>query len=240
MEYRVNKYLAMCGVSTRRGADKLIEEGVVTINGKVAVAGDKVADGDVVMVNGKEAKVKDKYYCAFYKPVGVTCTNNDPHADVIIDMVFKHEPKLNYAGRLDRDSEGLLIMTNDGDLIDAMMRSRNNHEKEYVVTLKEDVNDSILNKLREGVYLPELDVTTKKCKVKRLGDKSFDIILTQGLNRQIRRMCAEFDLNVKSLKRVRVCNIMLGDLKSGESRYLTEDELRDLYRITGVNANGNN
>jgi len=175
----------------------------------------------------------EKHVVAFYKPEGVTCTKQDKFAKVTIDEVFKYPLRLNYAGRLDRDSKGLLIMTNDGDLIDCMMRARNYHEKEYIVKVNNAVTDDFIHKMSDGVYLEELEVTTRPCIVTKVGEYTFRIILTQGLNRQIRRMCASLGYKVESLMRVRVMNVEIGNLKPGEYRRITGDELSKLYRLAG-------
>lgn len=230
MEVRINKFLAEAGVASRRQADKLVESGQVTINGIKAKNADKVKDGDKVCVKGKQIFMQDeKHVVAFYKPEGVTCTKQDKYAKVTIDEVFKYPLRLNYAGRLDKDSKGLLIMTNDGDLIDRMMRARNYHEKEYIVKVNNAVTDDFIHKMSNGVYLEELEVTTRSCTVTKVGEYIFRIILTQGLNRQIRRMCASLGYKVESLMRVRVMNVELGNLKPGEYRRITGDELSKLY-----------
>lgn len=232
MEVRINKYLAEAGVASRRGADKLVESGVVTINGITAHNADKVCPGDKVCVKGKQVFVQDeKHVVAFYKPEGVTCTKEDKYAKVTIDDVFRYPLRLNYAGRLDKDSKGLLIMTNDGDLIDRMMRARNHHEKEYIVKVDHKITDDFIIKMSEGVYLEELEVETRPCNVKQTGTCTFRIILTQGLNRQIRRMCGALGYKVESLMRVRVMNIELGSLKPGEYRRLEGEELSKLYQL---------
>lgn len=234
MEVRINKFLAEAGVASRRQADKLVESGQVTINGIKAKNADKVKDGDKVTVKGKQVFMQDeKHVVAFYKPEGVTCTKQDKYAKVTIDEVFKYPLRLNYAGRLDKDSKGLLIMTNDGDLIDRMMRARNHHEKEYIVKVNNPVASDFIHKMSEGVYLEELEVNTRPCTVTKVGEYTFRIILTQGLNRQIRRMCASLGYRVDSLMRVRVMNVELGDLKPGEYRRITGDELSELYRLAG-------
>lgn len=236
MEVRINKFLAEAGVASRRQADKLVESGQVTINGIKAKNADKVKDGDKVCVKGKQVFMQDeKHVVAFYKPEGVTCTKQDKYAKVTIDEVFKYPLRLNYAGRLDRDSKGLLIMTNDGDLIDRMMRARNYHEKEYIVKVNNAVTDDFIHKMSDGVYLDELEVTTRPCTVTKVGEYTFRIILTQGLNRQIRRMCASLGYKVESLMRVRVMNVELRNLKPGEYRRITGEELSELYRLAGGN-----
>ena len=234
---RLNKYIASCGVCSRREADRLIEENRVTVNGAVAVCGTQVEDGDTVCLDGKEIELKDeKIVLAYYKPVGVVCTENDVHAEktVIEDLGYKE--RVTYAGRLDKDSEGLLIMSNDGELINSMMRAANMHEKEYEVTVDKDVTDEFLNEMSSGVFLRELNVKTRRCKVRKMGKRSFDIILTQGLNRQIRRMCSELGYEVVKLKRVRVMTVKLGDynLKPGEYAELSDDAKKLLYDKAGV------
>ena len=234
MEVRINKFLAEAGVASRRQADKLVESGQVTINGIKAKNADKVNDGDKVCVKGKQVFMQDeKHVVAFYKPEGVTCTKQDKYAKVTIDEVFQYPLRLNYAGRLDKDSKGLLIMTNDGDLIDRMMRARNHHEKEYIVKVNNAVTDDFIHKMSNGVYLDELEVTTRQCMVTKVGEYTFRIILTQGLNRQIRRMCASLGYKVESLMRVRVMNVELRNLKPGEYRRITGEELSELYRLAG-------
>ena len=201
------------------------------VNGKIAAMGTKVSEQDEVAVNGKPLKKQErKVVLALYKPVGVTCTERDRHAQKTLNDMVKYPVRVTYAGRLDKDSEGLLLLTNDGDLIDAMMRGANRHEKEYVVKVTREVTEEFLEKLAAGVYIKELAQTTRPCQVEMLGKYTFRIILTQGLNRQIRRMCAAFGVEVKSLKRVRVMNIMLGNLKPGAFKEITGEELERLYR----------
>lgn len=235
MEIRINKYLADAGIASRRQADKLVEDGLVTINGKVAKNADKVRAQDEVCVGGKKIFLQEeKHVVAFYKPVGVTCTKQDKYAKVTIDDVFRYPLRLNYAGRLDKESEGLLIMTNDGDLIDRMMRAKNHHEKEYVVKTDREITEEFIRNMEEGIYLEELEVKTRPCRVKKEGAYTFRIVLTQGLNRQIRRMCASQGYKVKSLLRVRVMNITLDPLKAGQYRRLEGKELDTLYRMAGL------
>ena len=231
---RINKYLAECGVCSRRGADELIAGGLVTVDGKPAENGMKITPGMRVEVRGKEVSgIDKKVYLAFNKPRGVVCTAMKADERNVIDYL-DFPVRVTYCGRLDKDSEGLLIMTNDGDLIDAMMRSRNGHEKEYRVTVNKTATDAFLYQMGKGVYLEELDVTTKKCSVERISDNSFTIILTQGLNRQIRKMCESFGYRVRKLVRVRVMNIELGNLATGKYRELTEDEVRKLKKGCGL------
>lgn len=228
-EIRINKYIALCGICSRREADGLIESGRVTINSQKAELGSKVKEGDVVLLDGKEVKPEEKKVVAYYKPVGVTCTEADVHANITLTEAFKYPTRLTYAGRLDEDSEGLLIMTNDGDLIHVMMCGSNNHEKEYLVEVDKDIDPQIYDRMRKGIFLFDLDVETKPCKVEPVDSRTFKIILTQGLNRQIRRMCFECGLDVVKLKRIRVCNILLGDLKPSEYREIEGEELKQLY-----------
>ena len=194
----------------------------------------RVLGSETVTVDGKPVAGRQKrIVVAFYKPLGVTCTEKDPHAERTLKEAFSYPVRLTYAGRLDKDSEGLLLMTNDGELIDSMMRGSAGHEKEYIVRVKKKISDADLERLRKGVRLKELEVTTRPCKVERLGDHTFRIILTQGLNRQIRRMCKAVGNEVKRLKRVRVLNVELGPMKPGEQRAVTGSELEELYRIAG-------
>lgn len=235
-EYRINKFLAACGICSRREADEVIAAGRVYVNGVVATAGVKVTSEDVVLLDNKRINLEEKKVVAYYKPVKVTCTEADVHANLTLTDVFHYKTRLTYAGRLDEDSEGLLLMTNDGDLIHSMMLGSNNHEKEYEVTVDKNVNPMIFERMRRGLYLPDLDVTTKPCKVEPVSDKCFRIILTQGLNRQIRRMCFECGLDVQKLKRIRVCNILLDDLKPGDYREITGKQLDELYgMVFGTN-----
>ena len=224
---RINKYIAACGVSSRREADRLIEDGQVMVNGMPAGSGMQIREGDTVTVRGKKISLPDrKVVVAYYKPVGVTCTSHDPHAAKTLGDVFSYPVRLTYAGRLDQDSEGLLLMTNDG-----MMKGSNGHEKEYVVRVRKKISDQELRLLEKGVWLKELEVKTAPCKVKRLGEYTFSIVLTQGLNRQIRRMVKAVGNEIKFLKRVRVLNIRLGDLRPGEQRTLGGEELDRLYEL---------
>ncbi|MCR5655678.1 MAG: rRNA pseudouridine synthase [Lachnospiraceae bacterium] len=232
---RLNKYLAQAGICSRREADKLIDEGKVTVNGVIADMGVKVRPQDTVCLNGKEIGGKaDTAVLAYYKPVGVVCTEKDKHADRLVSEELHFPTRVTYAGRLDKDSEGLLLMTNDGALIDRLMRGANRHEKEYVVKVKEEITLDFLDKMCSGMYLKDIDAHARPCKVKQEGKFTFRIILTQGLNRQIRRMCEACGYHVTSLKRVRVANVLLDSLKPGEYRRIVGEELSELYRI----ANG--
>ena len=230
---RINKYIASCGVCSRRDADKLIESGKVTLNGKPAAPGDRVMPGDSVKVGKKLLTEKtERTVLAYYKPVGVTCTERDSHADVTLKDVLRYKERVTYAGRLDRDSEGLLLLTDDGDLIQAMMKGENGHEKEYVVKISKPVTKEFVEKMSAGIYLKDLNKTTRPCKVERVTKDSFSIILTQGMNRQIRRMCETLDVKVLSLKRVRVLTVTLGKLKPGEYRKLSNAEVEELKAAT--------
>lgn len=232
METRLNKYLAQCGICSRRDADKLIEQKSVIVNGKTALPGMKVTEADDVRVNGRRVVSREKkVVLAYYKPVGVTCTARDEHAEVTIQDVLEYPVRLTYAGRLDKESEGLLIMTNDGELIDAMMRGANRHEKEYIIKVNKPLTEAALKQMRKGIYLKELELTTRPCKITQIGNNTMRMVLTQGINRQIRRMCKKTGYEVRKLKRTRVMNIELADLKPGEYRELKEEELAELYAL---------
>lgn len=233
---RLNKYMAQAGLCSRREADKLIADGKVSVNGSRASMGTVVMPGDKVTVHGKCVKgAQEKVVLAFYKPIGVTCTERDRYAKKTMKEYLNYSVRLTYAGRLDKDSEGLLLLTNDGDLINALMRGANRHEKEYMVKVNKEITDSFLQDMRRGVYLKELDRTTRECKVEKIGKFTFKIILTQGLNRQIRRMCQVFGYQVVSLKRVRINGIELGKLMPGQTRPVIGEELRGLYESVGMN-----
>lgn len=225
---RINKYIADAGICSRREADQLIQEGRVCVDGNPAQNGMRIQPGMAVTVNGSSISgdIK-KVYLAFHKPKGIVCTSEKREKNNIID--FLHYPvRITYCGRLDKDSEGLMIMTNDGDIINGMMRAVNRHEKEYLVTVDRPVTKEFISELQKGVYLEDLDMTTRSCSAKILSDQVFRIILTQGLNRQIRRMCGHFGYRVERLVRVRVMNIMLDGLPCGTYRELTEKEIEDL------------
>lgn len=228
---RVNKYLSEVGYCSRRAADKLIEEGRVTINGKIPEMGTKVISGDEVRVDGEliSPPSKEKFvYIAFNKPVGIVCTTDtNVERDNIIDYI-NHPQRIFPIGRLDKPSEGLILLTSDGDIVNKILRSKNNHEKEYVVTVNKSINQDFIIKMGNGV--PVLDTITKKCKVEQLDRTVFKIVLTQGLNRQIRRMCEYLGYEVIKLKRVRIMNIHL-DLPVGKWRNLTERELNEISKM---------
>lgn len=230
---RLNKYLSEAGVCSRREADRLIESGIVTVDGKTAAPGMKVEDGQEVRVGKKVIKSKtEKTVLAVYKPAGIVCTEDKREKKNIIRFL-NYPVRITYAGRLDKDSEGLLIMTNDGDLINGMMRARYAHEKEYKVRVNKEVTPEFIEKMSRGVHIRDkeknLDAVTRPCTVKKTGKYTFSIILTQGLNRQIRRMCEALGYKVDVLKRIRIMNVELGDLKPGQIRELTEQELKELY-----------
>lgn len=232
---RLNKYLAHAGICSRRDADRLIEQGRVLVNGLLPSSGQSVSGRDEIMVNGKRVQDRQKtVVLAFYKPVGVTCTEKDAHAEKMIGDLVKYPVRVTYAGRLDKDSEGLLLLTNDGDLIQGMMRGANRHEKEYEVRVDKEITPDFLTKMEAGIYLPELKVKTRKCKLEQTGKYRFKIILTQGVNRQIRRMCAACGWRVMKIKRIRVVNVTLGGLKPGEYVKLPEEEVEALYRSCGL------
>lgn len=231
---RLNQYIASCGICSRREADRLIQAGDVLVDGVPARPGMQVRGDETVAVRGRVLRAPAApVVVAWYKPAGVTCTAKDPHAGKTITDVFRYPVRLTYAGRLDRDSEGLLLMTNDGPLIDAMMRGSNGHEKEYIVRVRRRISDGELFRLSKGIHLRDLGQTTRPCKVERLGEKTFSIVLTQGLNRQIRRMCRALGHDVVFLKRVRVLNIGLGNLKPGQQRRVEGEELEMLYTLAG-------
>ncbi len=225
---RINKYIADAGICSRREADRLIQEGRVCVNGDSAQNGTRVQPGMEVTVNGNSiSRDIKKVYLAFHKPKGIVCTSEKREKNNIIN--FLHYPvRITYCGRLDKDSEGLLIMTNDGDIINGMMRAANRHEKEYLVTVDRPVTKEFVSELQKGVYLEGLDTTTRSCSAQILSDRVFRIILTQGLNRQIRRMCEHFGYQVERLIRVRVMNIVLDGLPCGTYRELTEKEIEEL------------
>lgn len=228
---RLNKYIAQCGVCSRREADRLIEAGKVTINGKTASMGDQVRPGDEVICAGTRLEDRnEKVVLAYYKPIGITCTEKDRFADKTLKDAFDYPIRVTYAGRLDRETEGLLLMTNDGELISKLMKGTANHEKEYFVRVTKKLGKDFKEKMEAGVFLSGLNRKTKPCKVEIVGQDSFKIILTQGLNRQIRRMCKELGYNVNALQRIRVANIELGKLRPGTFRRVTGRELEELYK----------
>lgn len=234
-ETRLNKFISEAGICSRRDADKLIEEGRVFVNGKIANMGIKISDSDEVIINGKTVASKNKkVVLAYNKPIGVTCTEKDKFADKKITDMIKYPVRVTYAGRLDKETEGLILLTNDGDLINALMRGNQGHEKEYIVKINKEVTPEFINKMSAGLFLKEINITTRPCIVEKMGKFTFRIVLTQGVNRQIRRMCKELNCYVTHLKRVRVANIMLNNLQIGEYREITGIELQSLYKISGL------
>jgi 23S rRNA pseudouridine2604 synthase len=223
---RLNKYISETGICSRREADKLIEAGRVTCNGLPAVLGTQVGEADEVRVDGRLVGLRKKQiYIALNKPVGITCTTETHVEGNIIDLVG-HKERIFPIGRLDKDSEGLILLTNDGDIVNEILRSENNHEKEYLVTVERAVTDLSLKMMADGVKI--MGEITKPCKVSRINEKTFRMILTQGLNRQIRRMCSALGYRVQHLRRVRIINIDLGSLAPGEWRELAEAEVAAL------------
>ena len=231
MATRINKYLSEVGYCSRRTADRLIEEGKVTINGEIPEIGSKVEEGDQVEVKGQRIKKSTKeknIYLAFNKPVGIVCTTDRKvEPDNVIDFI-KYPKRIFPIGRLDKLSEGLIFLTNDGDIVNKILRARNNHEKEYIVSVNRPINREFIQTMSNGVEI--LETITKNCFAKQMGPKKFKIILTEGLNRQIRRMCESLGYRVESLKRVRIMNIKL-DVPTGKYREFTKKELVELNRL---------
>lgn len=226
---RLNKYLSNAGVCSRRQADVYIEAGRVTIDGQVALVGEKVNSTQTICIDGKPIKEEqDLIFLAFNKPKGIVCTTSKKDPDNIVDYL-NYGKRIYPIGRLDKESEGLILLTNKGELVDKILKSRNYHEKEYIVRVNKTITTSFLNEMRKGV--PILETVTRPCEVIQMGENTFRIILTQGLNRQIRRMCEYLDYRVVALKRVRVMNINLGKLQSGGYRNVTANELAELKRV---------
>ena len=225
---RLNKFLSEAGICSRREADRLIQLGKVWVDNERATCGMKVLPKQKVRVGHRKVQNKpDMVVLAVNKPAGIVCTEERRERNSIIRFL-DYPTRITYIGRLDKDSEGLLLMTNNGDIINRIMRASNFHEKEYIVKVNEEITQEFLNKMRNGVEI--LGTVTRKCQVEQIGKYTFRIILTQGLNRQIRRMCEVLEYKVRSLRRVRIMNIELGDLKEGKYRTLTKTELEDLYQ----------
>lgn len=225
---RLNKFISESGKASRRGADKLIEEGRVKINGRKAKIGDQVKPGDEVMVNGQRLRLaRNNVYIALNKPVGITCTTEKNVKGNIIDLV-NHPLRIFNIGRLDKDSDGLILLTNDGDIVNEILRAENNHEKEYIVSVDKPITPEFIEKMSKGVRI--LGTKTRPCYVEQLSKYEFKIILTQGLNRQIRRMCEALGYEVYRLQRVRIMNIHLGNLPIGQWRDLTKKEKDRLFK----------
>ena len=241
---RLNKFLASIGVCSRREADKAIEAGRVMINGQVVELGATVGDEDLVSFDGryigmgKDVEKIKPIIIAFNKPEGLVCTTSDNDGAMnVVDYIGMKE-RIYPVGRLDKDSSGLLLLTNQGSLTNSLLRAANYHEKEYIVKVNKDIDDAFINKMANGIYLYELKTKTRKCKVKKLNKNTFSIVLTQGLNRQIRRMCLACGMKVQKLNRVRIVNIKLDGLALGDYRNLSDEELRKLYKELGIRENG--
>ena len=230
----LNKFISSTGICSRRDAEKLILEGRVTINGKPTQLGNRVFEGDEVRIDGKPLNAKPKtLYIALNKPVGIVCTTDSKEKNNIVRYVA-HEQRLFPIGRLDKPSEGLIFLTNDGDIVNKILRAGNQHEKEYIVSVNKSITPEFIQKMSNGI--PILGTVTKKCKVEKVNDTTFKIILTQGLNRQIRRMCEYLNYEVTQLKRTRIMNVSLGNLKYGDWRELTPKELQEINRMVAVSS----
>ena len=241
---RLNKFLASIGVCSRREADKAIEAGRVMINGQVVELGATVGDEDLVSFDGryigmgKDVEKIKPIIIAFNKPEGLVCTTSDNDGSMnVVDYIGMKE-RIYPVGRLDKDSSGLLLLTNQGSLTNSLLRAANYHEKEYIVKVNKDIDDAFINKMANGIYLYELKTKTRKCKVKKLNKNTFSIVLTQGLNRQIRRMCLACGMKVQKLNRVRIVNIKLDGLAVGDYRNLSDEEVKKLYKELGIRENG--
>ena len=241
---RLNKFLASIGVCSRREADKAIEAGRVMINGQVVELGATVGDEDLVSFDGryigmgKDVEKIKPIIIAFNKPEGLVCTTSDNDGAInVVDYIGMKE-RIYPVGRLDKDSSGLLLLTNQGSLTNSLLRAANYHEKEYIVKVNKDIDDAFINKMSNGIYLYELKTKTRKCKVKKLNKNTFSIVLTQGLNRQIRRMCLACGMKVQKLNRVRIVNIKLDGLALGDYRNLSDEEIKKLYKELGIRDNG--
>ena len=229
MQTRINKFISETGFCSRREADKLIEAGRVTINGSKPEMGTKVNTGDVIKIDGRELKQKEPFiYLAFNKPIGIACTTDLKDKDNIIDFI-NYPKRIFPIGRLDKPSEGLIFLTNDGDIVNKILRAGNNHEKEYVVIVDKPITPEFIKKMGNGVAI--LETVTQKCFIEQKSKNSFRIILTQGLNRQIRRMCEVLGYNVIKLKRVRIMNIKLDEIAIGQWRYLTNNEITEINSL---------
>ncbi len=227
----LNKFISSTGICSRREADRMIEAGRVQLNGTTAKKGNRVNPGDEVLLDGAPLKARPKsVYLALHKPPGITCTTDRRDKDNIIDFL-NYPERIFHIGRLDKASTGLIFLTNDGDIVNEILREQNEHEKEYIVTVNKPINASFVKRMSQGI--PILGTVTKKCQVEKIGRQAFRIVLTQGLNRQIRRMCDYLGYDVVTLKRVRIMNVHLGKLKPGQWRYLTDEELQELRRHLG-------
>ncbi|MDS9471890.1 23S rRNA pseudouridine(2604) synthase RluF [Sporosarcina pasteurii] len=232
---RINKFLSSAGIVSRRGADKWIEDGRITINGQPAELGSRVNEGDEVRVDGKPVQLETELvYIALNKPVGITSTTERHIEGNVVDFV-NHPLRIFHIGRLDKDSNGLLLLTNDGDIVNEILREEHGHEKEYIVTVDKPITKEFIRKMESGVEI--LGTTTKRCKVRQLGPRKFNITLTQGLNRQIRRMCSALGYTVRTLQRTRILNIHLGNLPIGQWRDLTKKELDEMFTMLNYKPN---
>ncbi|WP_299002053.1 23S rRNA pseudouridine(2604) synthase RluF [uncultured Tenacibaculum sp.] len=230
----LNKYISSTGICSRREAERFITEGRVTINGKPTQLGNRVHEGDVVKIDGKPLKAKPKtIYIALNKPVGIVCTTDSKERKNIVKFVG-HPQRLFPIGRLDKPSEGLIFLTNDGDIVNKILRAGNNHEKEYIVSVDKTFDERFMKRMSNGI--PILGTVTKKCKVERINDTTFKIVLVQGLNRQIRRMCEYLGYEVTKLKRTRIMNVTLGNLKVGEWRELTSKEMDEINKLVSASS----
>jgi 23S rRNA pseudouridine2604 synthase len=234
---RINKAISDSGYCSRRQADTLIEQGRVTLNGKQIILGDRAMPDDEIRVDGKLISENEALvYIALNKPVGITCTTDQRIEGNVVDFI-NHKERIFHVGRLDKPSEGLLLMTNDGDIVNKILRAGNEHEKEYIVKVDRPITEDFLKKMRNGVPLHELQTTTKRCEVEHMSRFVFRIVLIQGLNRQIRRMCDYLGYEVVELKRIRIMNIKLGALPIGKWRDLTQEELMDLKQAVSISDN---
>lgn len=234
MEMRINKYLSDAGVCSRREADRLVAAGRVRIGQETAVMGSRVLDGQTVYIDGKPVrKEEEKILLAVNKPVGIVCTTTDRQGDNNIVDFIGYPKRIYPIGRLDKDSQGLLLMTNNGEIMDRILRSANGHEKEYIVDVDKDIDEAFIEAMSKGMYLDELEKETSPCQVYKEGKRCFRIILTQGLNRQIRRMCSQLGRKVVRLERIRIMNIYLGDLPAGAVRPVTKLEYQTLLQQLG-------
>ncbi|WP_348704025.1 23S rRNA pseudouridine(2604) synthase RluF [Tenacibaculum sp. 190524A02b] len=230
----LNKYISSTGICSRREAERFIQEGRVTINGKPTKLGNRVFKGDLVKIDGKPLKSKPKtLYIALNKPIGIVCTTDSKERKNIVKFVG-HSERLFPIGRLDKPSEGLIFLTNDGDIVNKILRAGNNHEKEYIVTVDKPINERFITRMSNGI--PILGTVTKKCKVEKINNTTFKIVLVQGLNRQIRRMCEYLGFEVTKLKRTRIMNVSLKKLKVGEWRELTSDEITTINKLVSFSS----
>ena len=235
MDIRINKWLSQAGYCSRRAADELISLGRVTVDGRIVSAGDRIDENATVFVDGKQVvKEEDEVLIAFYKPRGIVSTTTDKQGKNNVIDFLNYKKRIYPIGRLDKDSEGLLFLTNNGEVMNRMIKADLHHEKEYIVGINKPVTEEFLETMRNGIFLKELNKTTAKCKVEKLSDKTFKIVLIQGMNRQIRRMCEFCGCKVTKLKRVRIMNVLLGNLLPGQYRNLTRAEYDELMKELGL------